>query len=116
MDKKERLQWNKWVAEATDYCLKRLGQAIKSRRLHQFKPGDLVREWAKKHNISRANMKAFIQEVKSAVEGAVLTYGLVEDIQKKRQMVIARSKRLFYSGVYTLYEPKKADWQDEEEE
>ncbi len=115
-NKKEQLQWNNWVAEATDHCLKKLGEAIKSGRLHQFKPGAVVRNWAKEHNISPSRIKAFVQEVKRTFEGAVLTYGLVEDIQKRRQMTIARAKRLFYSGVYTLYEPKKSGWQEKEEE
>ncbi len=103
------------VIEATERCLEKLVSALKknkNKNKFEFNLTKAIRQWAGKNGISEEDMKSFVQEVREAVEGAVLTYGLTEDLLEKRAVARARAERLFYSGVYTLYEPLR-EWSSE---
>lgn len=101
------------ISKAIDHCLKQLGETLrknqgKKDRLEGFLLRPTIRAWAKEDGIREGkDMEAFVEEVREAVEGAVLTYGLTEDLLQRKREAEARVERMHYSEVYTLYEPRR---------
>lgn len=105
------------VVECADYCLEELVKAWKDdKSLSSFRPGELVEKWARKNGIREEDIKSFVKEVRETVEGELLTYGLTEDLLERRKAARERSRRMLYSGVYTLFESRQKSPKIEEYE
>jgi len=108
------------VVSASDYCIEELVKAVEAGKGKEFNPSAVIGKWAEENYIPEAKKEDFVQEAKKVFEAEVIVRGLKElrdmtpvELAAER----ARNRRMLFSGVYTLYEPRRriSEELDEEE-
>ena len=100
------------VVSASDHCVAELVKAIRAGKQNEFKPGPVLETWAKGKGIDE-DCKSFVDAARAMFEIEVVVRGLAESAganqnqpgQAELSEEAARSRRMLFTPVYTLFEP-----------